>query len=65
MPTLTEISQQQKDSEEGVLHVEFAMAALNGFLSNPNISMQDLAEIARASWEQADAMIEAMKARRK
>jgi hypothetical protein len=41
MPTLTEISQQQKDSEEGVLHVEFAMAALNGFLSNPNISMQD------------------------
>ena len=65
MPTLTEISQQQKDREESALRIEFAKAALTGFLSNSYTSLRDLAEVARASWEQADAMIEAMKAARK
>jgi hypothetical protein len=66
MPTITEIAQANKEladaRERAELRIEFAKAALIGFLSNPDFSEWDVDQTAHSSWAQADAMLEAMNA---
>lgn len=71
MPTLTEISQQQKDREEDALRIEFAKAALTGLLAG-KLYLADMTSgipthigNAQEAFHYADAMIAAMKAPRK
>lgn len=47
-------------SEREVLRDQFAMAALQGFCANPDFSQSDPDAVAAMSWDQADAMLDAL-----